>query len=312
MQDLSPLSQRAEPSASPRQQPTPPVIVAIATTGRPGILTRTLQHMAQLTDRPDRVVLSITCPADIEPAPLAELPFVLDIVEGPKGLSAQRNAAMARTQPDDTLLFLDDDFIICEGFLRATSDLFAQNPQVVVATGTVRKDGIIGPGLNHSDAEPWLTTPLPQSDTLSPVFNAYGCNMALRMAPVHANGLKFDTRLPFYSWLEDVDFSRQLARHGQVVKSHRLQGVHLGTKTGRSRGVPLGYSQIANPIYLCRKGTMRWSHALKLMGRNIAANTLRTPRPEAWVDRAGRLRGNLTALRDLVLGRLAPERVIGL
>ena len=97
----------------------------------------------------------------------------------------------------------------------ATAELFAQNAQISVATGTVRRDGIIGPGFTHGDAAPWLANPLPAAETLTPVFNAYGCNMALRMAPIVAHGLRFDTSLPFYGWLEDVDFSRQVAAFGR-------------------------------------------------------------------------------------------------
>lgn len=288
---------------------TQTLVVAIATTGRPAILADTLIHMAGLTDRPSRVILSIAGAEDLDVARMADLPFEVVVLQGPKGLAAQRNTVLEHLKKQDILLFLDDDFLICDGFLTAAADLFAHNPQISVATGTVRRDGIIGPGFDHADAAPWLADPLPATENVVPVFNAYGCNMALRMAPIVTHCLRFDTALPFYGWLEDVDFSRQLARYGQVVKSSRMQGVHLGTKTGRSRGVPLGYSQIANPIYLCHKGTMRWRHAFKLMSRNLAANILRAPRPEPWIDRAGRLRGNLVALRDLALGRLAPTRV---
>ncbi len=52
-----------------------------------------------------------------------------------------------------------------------------------------------------------------------------------------------------------LDFSRLVARYGQVVSAKQLEGVHLGTKVGRSPGVRLGYSQIANPVYLMRKRT---------------------------------------------------------
>ena len=109
--------------------------------------------------------------------------------------------------------------------------------------------------------------------------------MSVRLALVRQHALDFDERLPLYGWLEDVDFSRQLARFGRVVRSDATRGVHLGTKLGRSLGVPLGYSQIANPFYLMCKGTMGWSRALAQMLRNIAKNVLRSVHPEPWVDR---------------------------
>ena len=46
-----------------------------------------------------------------------------------------------------------------------------------------------------------------------------------------------------------------------------------------------------------------------MMSRNILANHVKTFRPEAWVDRKGRMKGNWMGLFDLVRGRLHPERI---
>jgi hypothetical protein len=126
---------------------------------------------------------------------------------------------------------------------------------------------------------------------------------------VIANGLIFDERLPLYGWLEDVDFSRQIARFGRIVSTEATRGVHLGVKLGRQPGVKLGYSQVANPLYLIGKGTMSPRRALLLIARNLAANTLRSLRAEPWVDRRGRLVGNCWAVLDLLTGRLDPRRI---
>ena len=104
---------------------------------------------------------------------------------------------------------------------------------------------------------------------------------------------------------------RQLASHGSVVQAARLRGVHLGTKgSGRSPGRRLGYSQVANPLYLARKGTMRWSLALKHMAKNLLANSVRSLSPEPWVDRRGRLAGNCLAMWDCVRGQVDPQRIL--
>jgi GT2 family glycosyltransferase len=136
--------------------------------------------------------------------------------------------------------------------------------------------------------------------------------MAVRIAAATAGRCRFDDRLPLYGWLEDVDFSRQIARRGRIVKLTAAQGVHLGIKQGRQSGIRLGYSQIANPIYLSRKGTCSRARALRLMSRNIAANCIRSLKPEPYIDRLGRATGNLRAFRDLLTGRLAPERILEL
>lgn len=288
-----------------------PLIVAIATTGRPGILRDTLRHLSTLGDRPDLVVVSIAGPGDFEDG-TDDFPFPLRVLEGPQGLCAQRNAVLEALGASGVLVFLDDDFLPAEGFMQATRQAFARDPEVVMTTGHVIADGILGPGLDHAAGLRLLAGDTPASGQPEEVHNGYGCNMAIRLAAVARTRLRFDTTLPRYGWLEDVDFSRRLAAAGRIVKDPAMRGVHLGTKTGRSRGVPLGYSQIANPVYLIRKGSMAPRRALRMMLRNCLANLGKSLRPEPWVDRRGRLRGNLLALRDLATGRLSPERILEL
>jgi hypothetical protein len=45
------------------------------------------------------------------------------------------------------------------------------------------------------------------------------------------------------------------------------------------------------------------------MLRNVTANMVRALASEPYVDRPGRLKGNVVALGDILRGRLAPERV---
>ena len=136
--------------------------------------------------------------------------------------------------------------------------------------------------------------------------------MAVRLAPVQRHRIRFDPNLPYYGWLEDVDFSRRAAVHGRCVRAAALRGVHLGVKGGRTAGENFGYSQIANPIYLMKRSTMQPGHALTMISRNMAANIARSLRPEPWVDRRGRLKGNIMALFDLLMGRLHPQRISSL
>ncbi len=290
------------------------VIVGIATTGRPAILAETLRHMATLTDKPNRVIVSIAQPTDVDEAMIGSLPFPFEIINSPKGASAQRNAIFDAVPSDAIVLFLDDDFLVSDGFMTATRAVFDEEDDVVVATGTVLADGILGPGMTHQAGLVALAQADPSRYTAdrTEIYNGYGCNMAVRVAPIHAHGIAFDTDLPLYSWLEDVDLSRRLAAHGRIIKDSNMQGVHLGTKTGRSPGLRLGYSQVANPIYLIRKGTMAPTRAFRLMTRNMAANLAKTVRPEPWVDRMGRVRGNFLALKDLLLGRMSPKRILDL
>jgi hypothetical protein len=53
-------------------------------------------------------------------------------------------------------------------------------------------------------------------------------------------------------------------------------------------------------------------YANKIMWRNIAANLARSLYPEPWIDRRGRLKGNLLALVDVMRGRISPGRILQL
>jgi GT2 family glycosyltransferase len=130
--------------------------------------------------------------------------------------------------------------------------------------------------------------------------------MAFRAGDI--GDLRFDERLVLYGWQEDTDFGARIANRGRCVFSDALWGVHLGSKNSRSPGRQLGYSQMVNPRYLVAKGTMDVSAALTLGSRNLAANALRSVHPEPYVDRLGRLRGNLIGLWDIATGRWRPER----
>jgi hypothetical protein len=84
--------------------------------------------------------------------------------------------------------------------------------------------------------------------------------------------------------------------------------VHMGVKSGRVAGDRLGYSQVVNPIYMLRKGTMTPKQVAGQIFRNIASNLAGAARPEPFIDRRGRLRGNLQGFADVLRGRLEPER----
>ncbi len=312
--------QQAQPSKNEqiahlgRPLPVGRLILAIATTGRRDVLTQTLARLELQTVKPDLLILSIANNSDIDRTVLETLSFPHEVKMGPKGACFQRNQVVSCLQPDDILLFTDDDFLMSCDYLEKVEQLFHDNPQVVMSTGSVIADGIGTSGISFDQGVELLNHvemgAAPQS--CKPVYNGYGCNMAMRANPIIENNLRFDEKLPFYSWLEDVDFSRQLSNYGDIVKSSQLTGVHLGTKLGRTSGKLLGYSQVSNPLYLCRKGTMHRNRAWRIMRRNIAANCIKSLRPEPWVDRRGRLYGNILAFIDLLRGRLAPDRILDL
>jgi GT2 family glycosyltransferase len=291
----------------------PRIIIAIASAGRREILSKTLPEIAAQTRQPDDVIVCVPHPGDIDPAALAGLSCRTRIMVSVRGSCAQRNAILDEIGGDGVVLFLDDDFLMAPHYLAELDRIFTTRDDVALVTGTVVADGVTGPGISVEDGQRIAAAAhlrASESDgALSPVYNGYGCNMAVRLDAIAASRIRFDENLPLYGWLEDVDFSRHLARYGRLVRCPRMLGVHLGVKAGRTPGVRFGYSQVANPIYLMRKRTMSFRHGATQLARNLLANVMRVWSPEPWIDRRGRLKGNIIAVVDLLTGRLAPRRV---
>ncbi len=307
------MRERGKSIASPHgtEHPLPKVAVVIATLGRPLVVAATLKHLlATQSLTPDTIIVSCVSPEDAGEA--ADLSSVT-IVTGTSGLPAQRNAALAALPKDtDVVVFFDDDFVADADWLLVAARTFRDQPDVVGFTGHVLADDIKGPGLSFDDAIRVLETSDRSTSwsRLEP-YSPYGCNMAFRLSAIR--DLKFDERLVLYGWLEDRDFGAALAKHGgKLIKSANACGVHMGVKSGRVSGNRLGYSQVANPIYLLRKGTMTFRQVAGQVFRNVASNLSSSLRPEPFIDRRGRLKGNLRAFSDLMRGRMEPERAIRL
>ena len=285
--------------------------VGIATRGRAVILLETLRLLHAQVKCPDRVLICYTAEADgtgvREAYPEVEL-----LLSAP-GSACQRNVLLRSAANCDAVLFLDDDFLVAPSYIAVMTEVMASDPSIAVVTGTVIADGAKGPGLSLASGLMCLQGDMAPDDLSSiPWFNGYGCNMGIRMSVVRQHRLEFDERLPLYAWYEDIDFTRRVGLHGRTVKLHGARGVHLGTKSGRTSGRRLGYSQVANPIYLARKGSFPWSNTVRSVGRNVLMNCFLSIRPESYIDRRGRLWGNGRALMDLVIGSMAPEKILEL
>lgn len=288
------------------------IAIGIATAGRREILTETIHFLLKQSRPADELLVCPAAPSDINLECLSKFSGDVRVLSGKVGASAQRNLIIDNSEAD-VIVFFDDDFLPAPEFLAEVERLFIDNMDIVIATGHVLADGAVGPGFDHDEGEELLKKLQSRSEspTITPVFNGYGCNMAVRLAPVRSKNIRFDERLPRYSWLEDVDFSRQLAICGSIVKATSLEGVHLGTKkAGRSPGKSLGYSQIANRIYIMRKGNMSRRQVIEGSCKNMMANLWHSFKPEPWVDRRGRLLGNYLALHDWIAGKVDPERIL--
>ena len=288
------------------------LVVGIATRRRAAILAETINFLAQQKRQPDAIMVAYAEPADVSDAP-GRFPHVT-FLQTELGLTRQRNAILKLAADSDLMLFIDDDFYPHPHYLEATERAFLEYPEIVASTGTVLADDVKGPGLTVGQAKLIVANHQGEQGTqqIGARYFAYGCNMCLRMAPIRQHALWFDEILPLYGWYEDWDFSRQLARFGSIVHISDACGVHLSTKVGRLPGLPMGYAQVANPIYLARKGTFPWPQVFQFIVGPCLKNMVRSFAPEAHVDRLGRFCGNLTAFRDLLFGRLSPKHITDL
>jgi hypothetical protein len=290
------------------------IAVGIATAGRPKVLSETIRIIGRQSRPPDQLWICPAKPEDYEPvAGLSSTP--ISTVTGAVGSCAQRNLILSAIAGMDIVVFFDDDFFPADDYLEQIEILFAGSPDIVAASGRPIEDGASGPGLTVEHGLSVIAdsrSVQSGANRVAETTGTYGCNMAFRLGPIRERNLLFDENLPLYGWQEDIDFSTRLASCGRIVEASSLRGVHLGFKAGRTSGLRFGYSQIANPVYLIRKGTMPRGFALTLMLRNVAANLRGSLSPEPWIDRRGRLKGNFLAMRDILTGQMSPQRILQL
>ena len=310
------LSLMAEPSARVGRRGSlierlPTVAVAIATLGRPEVVSRTVREiLSRQTLRPEQVV--VVRAAEGDEGNVGKLSGVT-VLQSASGLTRQRNVAMAVIRElADVIVFFDDDFVPEPSWLETVARSFRDEPDLVSLTGHVVADGVKGPGITFDEALRLLELDVPSvATTWEEPFSPYGCNMAFRSAAIGDS--LFDERLPLYCWLEDRDFGAMLVKKGgRSARTGAARGVHMGVKAGRGPGNRLGYSQVINPLYMLSKGTMSRREVAGQLFRNIASNAIGALRPEPFIDRRGRLLGNASAFVDVLRGKREPERALRL
>ncbi len=289
--------------------------VIVSTRGRPDIVKSLVAQLAEQTKPPEHIFIIASKADDVAALDRSQINLTVHI--GREGSTFQRNDGLALAGSRfSQIVFFDDDFVPSRFWLERLTEIFDARPDIAGVTGNVLADGTRTEGvpLDAAKAMVKLRDHEPSHNGILQESFAYGsnvgCNMAFRYSAMR--DITFDERLPLYAWHEDSDFRGQVERRGLVVRVDALWGVHLGHKQGRGRGVTLGYSQIANAVYLARKGTVPARFLAEIAAKNIVINMLRSFRPEPFVDRRGRVRGNMIALADLLLGRIAPERILNL
>lgn len=289
----------------------PQIAIVIASKGRPQTLSQWREVLEYQTVKPSKVVYSVSEDRDLPGKDHLFSPHV--VVKGPAGSSRQRNRGIEEALHDcEILAFFDDDYVPAANCIENILTFMQRNPNVAGANGLLLRDGINSEAIDFETAKTMLRDHIVERTEdfaiEKDLIGLYGCNMAFRSSAI--GNVRFDERLPLYSWQEDIDFAVQVGKRGRTVVTNSFAGIHQGIKASRTPGKQLGYSQISNPIYLIRKGTMPLTFGAKLMVKNVISNHVRMFRPESWVDRKGRAVGNWLAIRDLLSNRLDPERIL--
>jgi glycosyltransferase involved in cell wall biosynthesis len=287
--------------------------VIIATKGRPQEVSNLLDTLTQQTVRPDIIVVSACDRSDLMPSSVGAKN--VEVLFGPPGLAAQRNRALSSVQGRcDFVIFFDDDFIPSRFWIERIQMILATQSGVVCVTGKVLIDGVQNGGLEWSDGQS-ITNKADFSKQMVTMdeykikdhVSPYGCNMAYRAKAIER--FTFDERLVLHGWLEDRDFAFRAGTGARMIWTDAVWGVHLGTRQERPPGFRFGYSQVVNPWYLMKKGSMTIFDVYLSIFRGLAGNALGIFFPNSHIDRWGRLKGNIIGIKDIIFGRWAPEKV---
>lgn len=292
--------------------PSTTVGVVIASAGRPALVSEAVRTCSAQHGVVVDGVISVPDEASLPQD--RSFPPGWRVVTGVRGLAAQRNAGLDALRPDvDVVAFFDDDSVLRQDYLANAVGFLDAHPDILGMTGQVVLDGAVSGEITAGRAEEALR----RSDRTATTGRwrssreLYGCNFAFRRSG--APDVRFDERLPLYSWLEDHDFARRLLRIGPLARVEDCVIVHRAAASGgRQAHMRLGYSQVMNPVHLLRTGSFpAWLAAQQIarpVAKNLALSSFGAARP--W--RRERLRGNVLAAADLVRGRITPERVTDL
>ena len=290
------------------------ISVVIASKGRPDFVRETIESLQRQTLKPKEIIIVVPSIEDLPPQQWGD---DVKYIVGPLGLTSQRNKGIEAIPA--TVKYVgcfDDDFELKADYLEQAVAFMNANVSVVGISGRILKDG----GINREEAKTLIASYKPGESSRGMFFSRgkhhilYGCNMVIRRAVL--NYEKFDENLPFYSYGEDYDLSIRLERYGLIGRFQGCIGVHLETPGGRVREVLRGYSFVANNWYFINKRVMHlplhmaWIRFWAIcFGKSTLTSLWNLLKRDRSLDWSGRLKGQLLALKDILLGCCDPGRI---
>lgn len=291
--------------------------IVIATVGRREIVEQTIASLALRKTVPSEVIVVGATQNDL-PALGNSVPFQVRTLLAPvKGSAIQRNLGIRHLSSSiEFVTFLDDDMEVHNDYCAEVENVFRSAQSVAGFSGCIMANG----NIDRAAARQLLNGH--QIPVDMPVFGFYrnhwpgfyGCAMNVRRRWLDVE--QFDERLPLYAIGEDCEMGFRLSRHGSVGGSARCPVVHLATRTGRISEVGVGYAQIVNYLYFAKKGVgfpraaTYYDKLIRLPLVNLFFSLFPRLEKRRAIDRKGRFRGNLLALRDVVRGRIDPMNLL--
>lgn len=292
------------------------ISVIIASKGRPQILTATVDSLLRQARRPDEIIIAVSGPQDYEPE-LSQQELVRVLIS-PPGSAAQRNFGLRHANPQaDLVVFFDDDVELGSEYLIKISNYMAVSADVASLAITPTMDRPDEGRMTHAEARDVLEATPVKSCTPFESRGASGFSMIFRGE--YARQEEFDENLVGYGLGEDQDYANRMLKYGKIMAYQGGRIIHLATTSGRVPQIKLGYAQVMNLAYLhfVKKTINRrewWRFGPPVIAVNIlgAAGLLDhiRRRPDAhFINRSERARGNLLAIRDILLHGIDPKRV---
>jgi GT2 family glycosyltransferase len=244
--------------------------VAICTYRRPESLLRLLRSVSRQHPLPDQVVI-----VDASPDAATERAVAQWVGEGPfprcvlyyrvagalRGLTRQRNFALARVVTD-LVAFFDDDIVLRDGCLDHMQQVHRRHRDVVGVGALIANHSdhpdlawrlrrllfmvpSLSPGRYYASgiSTPWwpartATAPVTQGDWLP--------GGATMWRTVAARETGFVEGFEGYASGEDLEFSLRVARRGKLVMAAGALVEHLHERGGRPDEEELGYATVRN------------------------------------------------------------------
>jgi GT2 family glycosyltransferase len=290
------------------------ISVAVVSKGRPKILADTLESISHQTLKPRQIVIVVPSGDDLPQQACADH---IERVVGPLGATVQRNKAIeAVPLTTDYIAFFDDDIELSPDYLERAVAFLEATAAIVGISGHLIANG----GVDRRQARELIAGFKPERHFRGMFYSEgrhhilHGCNMVIRRAVLEYE--KFDEDLPFYSYAEDYDISMRLKRYGLIGRFSGCIAVHLETPSGRVREDQRGYSFVANNFYFLKKKTVHLPLALAWIRFWLICvakplliclwNILQRDRSKGW---AGRMKGILMAVKDILAGKCRPDRI---